>query len=311
MSTSSLKASTITIRDDQSVDRLVMRLLHIASTTTLQDMDVDVIRTLLNEIILSDDPRHGFEALTDNGILAAILPELFALYVSDQTSRGLHKLNFEHSMIVLQQAIALESDGPDLTLRLAAVLHDVGKAPTRVFNGRAKVTFDGHEAVGAAMIAKRLRILGYDSVMIHDVTELIRLHMRAHGYEHQNGDHSETWNDAGVRRFIKDAGPLLDRLMIITKADITTIHPNQKKKLIASIDRLEHHMDKVIEEDRLAAIRPELNGHQLADLLGIREGRLLGDAYRHMLNYRMSHGEVGQQAAEAEAIRWFHSLHND
>lgn len=291
------------------VDRMVARLVSVVDVSGGMPADADMVRTLLNGIILSDDPVHGLEALESNGVMKVVLPELFALSVSDRTSRGLHKLNFEHSMIVLDQAIELEKGVPDLTLRLAAVFHDAGKASTRVFNGRAKVTFDGHEFVGAAMMGKRLRILGYDDQVIDDVTKLIRLHMRAHGYESRNHGRVETWNDAGVRRFIHDAGSLLDRLMIITRADITTIHPDQRVRLLASIDRFEDHIAKVVEEDRIAAIRPELNGTQLSELLGIHEGRLLGSVYRHMLDYRIEHGEVGHEAACVEALRWFGEHH--
>jgi poly(A) polymerase len=236
-----------------------------------------------------------------------VLPELPALKLEvDEHHR--HKDVFEHSLIVLEQAIALEgpSDappsavpGPDLTLRLAALLHDIGKPATRRFEADGGVSFHHHEVVGAKLTARRLKAMRFDKETIKAVSRLVELHLRFHGYG--GGE----WTDSAVRRYITDAGPLLPRLHRLTRSDCTTRNLRKAQSLSRTYDDLETRIARLLEQEQLDAVRPELDGTEIAEELGIAPGPLLGRAYKHLLAVRMDQGPIGREAAIAALKAWW------
>ena len=268
------------------------------------------IRDELVKLVLAPDPRAGLEILVSTGLADHVLPELPALQLEvDEHHR--HKDVYEHSLIVLEQAIGLEDPpgaqeedpdgvpGPDLVLRLAALLHDIGKPPTRRFEPGGGVSFHHHEVVGAKMARARLRALRFDKDTVRAVTRLVELHLRFHGYG------SGEWTDAAVRRYVTDAGPLLGRLHKLTRSDCTTRNRRKAARLAASYDHLEERIDRLRAEEELNAVRPELDGHQIGAVLGIPPGPQLGRAYQHLLAVRLDQGPLGEEGARAELLRWW------
>ncbi|WP_300765781.1 CCA tRNA nucleotidyltransferase [uncultured Bifidobacterium sp.] len=262
------------------------------------------VRDEIVKMLLSDRPRDGVEALTDSGLADVFFPEIPALKLEiDEYHR--HKDVFGHTMVVLDRAVALETgpDGPvpapDLTLRLAALMHDIGKPRTRRFESGGKVSFHHHDVVGAQMTRKRMRALRFDHHLIHDVSTLVELHLRFHGYV------EEPWTDSAVRRYVRDAGPLYERLNRLTRADTTTRNQRKARMFSAAMDDMEERVDALRREEDLAAIRPEIDGNAIMEILGIGPGPTVGSAYRHMLDFRLDQGPVGQERAIAELHRWF------
>jgi poly(A) polymerase len=226
-----------------------------------------------------------------------VLPELPKLRLEiDEHHR--HKDVYEHSLIVLEQAIAQEEDGPDLVLRLAALLHDIGKPRTRRYEDGGRVSFHHHEVVGAKMTRKRLSALRYPKDVIADVSRLVELHLRFHGYG------TGEWTDAAVRRYVRDAGPLLARLHKLTRADCTTRNKRKAERLRRTYDDLEVRIERLAEQEELAAIRPEIDGNEIQEILGIKPGPLVGRAYKFLLELRLDRGLIGKEAAADELRRW-------
>jgi len=264
------------------------------------------VRDELTKLLLADRPRPGLQVLVDSGLADLVVPELPALRLEiDEHHR--HKDVYEHTLTVLDQAIALETGpsgpvpGPDLVLRLAALLHDIGKPRTRRFESGGGVSFHHHEVVGAKLTAKRLAELRFDKVTIHDVARLVELHLRFHGY-------GETgWTDSAVRRYVTDAGPLLERLHRLTRSDCTTRNRAKAARLAAAYDDLEERIARLREQEELAAIRPDLDGTQIMAILQIPPGREVGEAYRHLLELRMDRGPLGQDVAASELRSWWAS----
>ncbi|MGB3828337.1 MAG: CCA tRNA nucleotidyltransferase [Ornithinimicrobium sp.] len=266
------------------------------------------VREELNKLLLGADPRAGLEVLVDSGLAAVMLPEVPALQLEvDEHHR--HKDVYEHSLQVLDQAIAAESPpeatgpddvpGPDLVLRLAALLHDIGKPDTRRFESGGGVSFHHHEMVGAKLTRARMRALRYDKDTIKAVSRLVELHLRFHGYG--GGE----WTDSAVRRYVTDAGPLLGRLHRLTRSDCTTRNRRKAARLSAAYDDLERRIDTLRTHEEMEAIRPELNGNEIAEVLGIAPGPLLGRAYKHLLWVRMERGQIGRDAAIEELRAWW------
>lgn len=262
------------------------------------------VRDEINKLILSDRPRLGLEAFVDSGLADIVFPEIPALRLEiDEHHR--HKDVFEHTMIVLERAIGLETDSdgpvpsPDLTLRLAALMHDIGKPKTRRFEPGGKVSFHHHDVVGAKMTRKRLKELHYDHHIVEDVSELVNLHLRFHGYI------DEPWTDSAVRRYVKDAGPLYERLNRLTRADATT--QNKRKALLFSgaMDEMESRVEELKEREDFDAIRPDIDGNEIMQILQITPGPIVGQAYRHMLEFRLDNGPTEHDAAVNELKRWF------
>lgn len=256
------------------------------------------VRDELNKLLLSKNPRNGLSLLVGTGLADRVLPELPALRLeSDEHHR--HKDVYEHSLIVLEQAIALEEDGPDLTLRLAALLHDIGKPRTRRFESDGRVSFHHHEVVGAKMTKKRMIALKYSNEMVKDVARLVELHLRFHGYG------TGEWTDSAVRRYVRDAGPLLSRLHKLTRSDCTTRNKRKANALSRAYDGLEERIERLQEQEELDSIRPDLDGNQIMEVLGVNPGPVIGKAYAFLLDLRLENGPMERDEAVAALKEWW------
>lgn len=271
-----------------------------AMSDRIEIVSAERIQGELNKLILSANPRQGLGLLVDTGLADQVLPELPALRLeSDEHHR--HKDVYDHSLIVLEQAIALEEDGPDLVLRLAALLHDIGKPRTRRFESDGRVSFHHHEVVGAKMTKKRLTALKYSNDMIKDVSRLVELHLRFHGY----GDGE--WTDSAVRRYVRDAGPLLERLHKLTRSDCTTRNKRKANALSRTYDGLEERIGQLQQQEELDAIRPDLDGNEIMQVLDVGPGPVIGKAYAFLLEMRLENGPMGRDAAVAALKEWWAS----
>jgi poly(A) polymerase len=255
------------------------------------------VQVELSKLICGTHPRRAIELMVDTGLADQVLPEVPAMRLAIDEHMQ-HKDVYTHSLVVLEQAIERETEGPDLVLRLAALLHDVGKPATRRKEPDGRVSFHHHEVVGAKMVRKRLRELRYPKSVIDEVSQLVFLHLRFHGYG------SGEWTDSAVRRYVTDAGPLLDRLHKLVRSDCTTRNRRRAAALQRSYDSLEERIARLREQEELDSIRPDLDGNQIMELLGIPPGPAVGKAYRHLLALRMERGPLGPEEAEAELRRW-------
>lgn len=259
------------------------------------------VRVELVKILLAPHPRAGLALLVDTGLADVVLPELPALRL-ERDEHHRHKDVYEHTLTVLEQAIALEDDevpGPDLVLRLAALLHDVGKPATRRFEPAGGVSFHHHEVVGAKLVTRRMKALRFDTATTKAVARLVELHLRFHGYG------EGAWTDSAVRRYVGDAGPLLARLHRLTRSDSTTRNARKAARLSRSYDELEARIAALAEAEELAAIRPDLDGQAIMAELGLAPGPVVGRAYRHLLEVRLDQGPLDREAALAELHRWW------
>ncbi|MDT4904453.1 MAG: poly(A) polymerase [Pseudonocardiales bacterium] len=274
----------------------------LAAMTAMADqlgrITAERIQAELNKLLLGAAPRNGLEVMVDTGLADAVLPELPALRMAAD-EHGEHKDVYAHTLQVLDQAIDLETDGPDLVLRWAALLHDIGKPATRAFAPGGRVTFHHHEVVGARMARKRLKALRASNDLIDDVSQLVFLHLRFYGYR------SSEWTDSAVRRYVVDAGPLLPRLHKLVRSDCTTRNKRKAAALSAAYDALEERIAALKEQEELDSIRPDLDGNQIMEVLGIPPGRLVGQAYKHLLALRMEHGPLGHDRAVEELRAWY------
>ncbi|MBO1901258.1 CCA tRNA nucleotidyltransferase [Leucobacter weissii] len=269
----------------------------------LEIVSVERIRDELVKLLSTADPVPGIRLLVDEGLAELFLPELTDL-IATQDDHGRHKDVYEHSLTVLRQAIELELErgedgkGPDVVLRLAALLHDIGKPPTRRFE-RGGVTFHHHDVVGAKMARRRLRALRFDNDTIKRVSRLIELHLRFFGYSDQQ------WTDSAVRRYVRDAGEELGRLHILTRADVTTRNRRKAERLEHAYDDIERRIAELAEAEELAAVRPELDGERIMAILDLPPGPPVGKAYRFLLELRLDEGPIGEEAAEARLREWY------
>jgi poly(A) polymerase len=278
---------------------------------TLSIVSAERIREEFTRLVMSDSPREGLTLLVETGLADVFLPELPALQLEVDEHHH-HKDVYQHSLTVLEQAIALEGprvvpgvaapetvDGPDLVLRLAALLHDVGKPATRRFEPRGGVSFHHHEIVGAKLVTKRLRAMRYDKETIAAVSRLVELHLRFHGYG------AGEWTDSAVRRYVTDAGPLLPRLHLLTRSDSTTRNARKAQRLATTYDELEGRIERLKAAEELAAVRPELNGNEIGEILGVPPGKVIGEAYRFLLGVRLDEGPIGKDAAREHLLAWW------
>jgi poly(A) polymerase len=249
---------------------------------------------------LAGGPAAGIALLVDTGAADQVIPEVPALRLeSDEHFR--HKDVYQHTLTVLSQAIGLEPRyglEQDLVLRLAALLHDIGKPKTRTRLPDGKVAFHHHEMVGATMARKRLAELRYGKDVVADVSRLVELHLRFHGYG--EGE----WTDSAVRRYVTDAGPLLTRLHALTRADCTTRNKAKAQRLATAYDDLEARIDELAAQEELGRIRPDLNGDEIMAILGIPPGPLVGRAWKFLKELRMEHGPLDRETAVAELLGW-------
>jgi len=269
----------------------------------LSIISVERISDELGKLLKTDAPRAGLQLLVDTGLAALVLPELPALMLEVDEHHH-HKDVYEHSLIVLDQAIDLEKErnpgaAPDLILRWAALLHDIGKPATRRLEPGGVVTFHHHDVVGSKLAAKRLRQLRYDNETVASVARLIELHLRFFGYT------EGAWTDSAVRRYVRDAGPLLPRLHILTRADVTTRNRRKADRLAFAYDDLEERVATLSEQEELAAIRPDLDGEQIMTILGLKPGREVGEAYRFLLELRLEEGPLGEDLATERLRAWW------
>jgi poly(A) polymerase len=255
------------------------------------------VQVELSKLILGVHPRRGLELLVDTGLAEVVLPEVPAMRLAIDEHMQ-HKDVYTHSLVVLEQAIGRETEGPDLVLRLAALLHDIGKPDTRRREPDGRVSFHHHEVVGAKLVRKRLRALRYPKVIVDEVAQLVFLHLRFHGYG--GGE----WTDSAVRRYVTDAGPLLERLHKLVRSDCTTRNKRRAAALQRTYDDLEARIVALRAQEELDAIRPDLDGNAIMELLGIPPGPLVGRAYKHLLALRMERGPLSREDAEAELRRW-------
>jgi poly(A) polymerase len=272
----------------------------------IEIVSAERVRDELTKILLSDHPRVGLDLLVSTGLADRVLPELPALRL-ERDEHHRHKDVYEHSLTVLEQAIELEGrlpERPDLIIRLAALLHDVGKPATRRFEAGGKVSFHHHDVVGAKLVKNRLTELRYSNEEVKAVTDLVALHLRFHGY--LNGlEGAGQWTDSAVRRYVRDAGDQLARLHILTRADCTTRNQAKAAKLRAAYDDLERRIDVLAAEEQLEAIRPDLDGRQIMALLDIPPGPTVGKAYNFLLERRMEDGPLGEDRARDELLAWW------
>ena len=253
----------------------------------------------LDKLILGADPVAGIDLMVHTGLGDEVLPEVGAMRMAIDEHHQ-HKDVYEHSLTVLRQAIDLEVPGePDLVLRWAALLHDIGKPPTRKHEADGGVSFHHHEVVGAKMVRKRMRALKYSKQMVDDVSQLVYLHLRFHGY----GDGK--WTDSAVRRYVTDAGPLLPQLHKLVRADCTTRNKKRAARLQHNYGELEARIAALAEKEDLQRVRPDLDGNAIMELLGIPAGPQVGEAWRFLKELRLDRGPLDRDAAEAELLSWW------
>jgi poly(A) polymerase len=270
---------------------------------TLEIVSPERIQSEMVKLLATDDPVRGIRLLVETGLMREFLPEVPALQLEVDEHHH-HKDVYEHSLTVVRQAIDLEKArnpgaAPDVPLRLAALLHDIGKPATRRLEPGGGVTFYHHDIKGARMARKRLQALRFDSDTIGSVARLIELHLRFFGYS------EGAWTDSAVRRYVRDAGAELDRLHILTRADVTTRNAKKAGRLARAYDDIERRIAELAAQEELEAMRPELDGNRIQEVLGIPPGRDVGEAYRFLLDVRLDEGVIGPDAAEQRLREWW------
>ena len=259
------------------------------------------IRDEFSKLLLSKNPRVGLEVLVETGLAELTMPELPALRLEVDEHHH-HKDVYQHTLTVLEQAIGYEKEynlENDLVLRLAALLHDIGKPPTKKLEPGGGVSFYHHDVVGAKMAKKRLTALRFDNDTIKAVSRLIELHLRFFGYSDQQ------WSDSAVRRYVRDAGDQLDRLHALTRADVTTRNKRKADRLAHAYDDLEQRIAVLREQEELEAMRPDLDGEQIMEILRLKPSKEVGLAYNFLLEIRLDEGSIGYEEARKRLLEWW------
>lgn len=267
----------------------------------IEIISAERVRDELVKLLCAPHPRLGLELLVKTGLAERVLPELPALAL-ERDEHNRHKDVYEHTLTVLEQAIDLEDrlgDGPDFISRFAALMHDVGKPKTRRFISDGTVTFHHHDVVGAKLTKRRMQALKFSNDEIAAVSSLVELHLRFHGYG------SGEWTDSAVRRYVRDAGPQLERLHVLTRADCTTRNNRKAERLRRTYDDLEARIARLSEEEELASVRPDLDGTQIMEILGIAPGREVGEAYKYLLELRLDNGPMDVDSATSALLEWW------
>lgn len=269
----------------------------------IEIVSAERVRDELSKLLMADEPRRGLELLVETGLADEVIPEIPALRLEADEHHH-HKDVYQHSLTVLDQAIGYEKErhpgeAPDLVLRLAAILHDIGKPATRRFEPGGAVSFYHHDVVGAKLAKRRLTALRFDKSTIDSVARLIELHLRFFGYADAH------WTDSAVRRYVRDAGPELERLHMLTRADVTTRNRRKADRLGFAYDDLETRIRELREQEEMDAVRPDLNGEQVMSILGIRPGKEVGQAMRFLLELRLDEGPLGEEEATRRLLTWW------
>ncbi|MDT5253488.1 MAG: poly(A) polymerase [Mycobacterium sp.] len=288
---------TVAPRVRASIEEMAQELGRITAERVAAELD---------KLLLGDDPAAGIKLMVQTGMGDVVLPEVGGMQMAIDEHYQ-HKDVYQHSLTVLRQAIALEDpapEGPDLVLRWAALLHDIGKPATRKHEPDGGVSFHHHEVVGAKMARKRLRALKYSKQMVDDVSQLVYLHLRFHGYGEGR------WTDSAVRRYVTDAGPLLSRLHKLVRADCTTRDRRRAARLQANYDNLEARIAELAAKEDLQRVRPGLDGNEIMQLLGIPAGPQVGEAWRHLKELRLDRGPLTHEEATAELMSWWSARGN-
>jgi poly(A) polymerase len=278
--------------------RVLSALLEMAPQ--LDRITAERVAAELDKLLLGADPVAGIDLMVQTGLGDVVLPEVGAMRMAIDEHHQ-HKDVYRHSLTVLRQAMDLEEDGPDLVLRWAALLHDIGKPDTRKHEADGGVSFHHHEVVGAKMVRKRMRALRYSKQMIDDVSQLVYLHLRFHGY----GDGS--WTDSAVRRYVADAGPLLPKLHKLVRADCTTRNKRRADRLQANYDDLERRIEELAAKEDLERVRPDLDGNEIMGILGIPAGPEVGEAWRYLKELRLDRGPLSHDDAVDELQKWWNA----
>ena len=270
---------------------------------TLSIVSPERVQGELVRLMQTDDPVRGIRIMVETGLMGEFLPEVPALRLEVDEHHH-HKDVYEHSLTVLRQAIALEharnpGAEPDVALRIAALLHDIGKPATRKLEPGGAVTFHHHDLKGARMARKRLLALRFDSDTIASVTQLIEQHLRFFGYA------EGAWTDSAVRRYVRDAGDELERLHILTRADVTTRNKRKANMLSGAYDDIERRIALLREQEELGAMRPALDGNRIQEVLAIPPGRDVGAAYKFLLEVRLDEGVISEDEAEDRLRAWW------
>ncbi len=298
-----LRAARFTSQLGFEVDRGVVDAMQ-DMAARLGIVSVERIRDELVKLICGDHPRLGLSLLVHTHLADQILPELPALRL-ERDEHHRHKDVYEHTLTVLEQAIELEPrlpfDPPDVIVRMAALMHDIGKPRTRRYHTDGSVTFHHHDVVGAKMVRKRMKALRFSNDDTEAVSKLVGLHLRFHGYG------TGEWTDSAVRRYVRDAGDQLERLHVLTRADCTTRNRRKAERLRQTYDDLEARIERLAAEEELNAMRPDLDGNQIMQALGIKPGPEVGEAYRYLLDLRIEHGPLGEARAREELVAWWES----
>jgi poly(A) polymerase len=287
--------SQLNFNVDPSVIAAIKKMADRLSIISAERIRDEFIKTLM-----SPNPRLGITLLVETGLADKFLPEIPKLKLEIDEHHH-HKDVYEHTLTVLEQAMALEDRlaGPNLTLRLAALMHDIGKPKTKELIPGGGVSFHHHEVVGSRMTKERLRTLRFDNNVIKDVAQLVFLHLRFHGYG------SGEWTDSAVRRYVRDAEDLLIHLHLLTRADCTTRNKKKADLLARTYDQLEDRIVALMAQEELNKIRPDLDGVEIMKILDIKPSPVVGQAYNHLLELRLEHGPLGVEKATAELLTWW------
>jgi poly(A) polymerase len=274
-----------------------------AMADRIEIVSAERIQVEISKLILGANPREGLEVLVDSGIADIVFPELPSLKLEIDEHHH-HKDVYEHTLTVLEQAMGYEAEyglEQDLVLRLAALMHDIGKPLTRKLETGGGVTFHHHDVVGAKLATKRLRALRYDNDTIKGVARLIELHLRFFGYSDQ------AWGDSAIRRYVRDADDQLTRLHVLTRADVTTRNQKKADRLAHAYDDLEQRIVVLSEQEQLKAIRPDLSGEQIMEILDLKPSPEVGAAYKYMLDLRLDEGPLEYAEAKIRLLAWWQS----
>ena len=294
-----MRAARFMSQLDFTVDLAVIAAMK-SMAKRLEIISSERIREEFIKTVMGQKPKLGITLLVETGLADIFLPEVPKLKLEIDEHHH-HKDVYEHSLTVLEQAIALEErlGGPNLTLRLAALLHDIGKPKTRQLIAGGGVSFHHHEVVGARMCKERLRTLRFDNHLINDVAKLVFLHLRFHGYG------SGEWSDSAVRRYVRDAGELLTHLHLLTRADCTTRNKKKADLLAKTYDELEDRITVLMQQEELNKIRPDLTGEQIMQILNLKPSPAVGKAYDFLLELRLENGPMGEEKAKQELLNWW------